>query len=282
MTTDVDRIENPRTLKRDDISAGERALSAKLRGRLSVAAFSGAVAGALAVAWLYRASGVLTPEQGAGYWLGIAGALMMLAVLLYPLRKRARFMRSWFRLPLWFRWHMVFGILGPTLIVIHANFGTQSLNAFVALVSMLTVVGSGIIGRYLYVRVHRGLYGAKLEVRELLAEAVSMRGIIEKRQIGSQEESDLKELERFVTEPKHSLLRATGNLFRVSHRIRKLRRKTGSRNNSQLLRYFEALERAGSFVVYDRLFSLWHVLHLPLIILLVVTAIIHVVAVHLY
>jgi hypothetical protein len=34
--------------------------------------------------------------------------------------------------------------------------------------------------------------------------------------------------------------------------------------------------------VYERLFALWHVLHVPLFILLVITAIIHVVAVHLY
>ena len=32
----------------------------------------------------------LSPESGMGYWLGIIGASMMLALLLYPLRKRFR------------------------------------------------------------------------------------------------------------------------------------------------------------------------------------------------
>jgi hypothetical protein len=51
---------------------------------------------------------------------------------------------------------------------------------------------------------------------------------------------------------------------------------------ARIARYFRSLRRAGSLAVYERLFSLWHVLHLPLIVLLIITAIVHVVAVHLY
>ena len=42
------------------------------------------------------------------------------------------------------------------------------------------------------------------------------------------------------------------------------------------------VRRAATLGVYERLFSLWHVLHVPLFVILVLTAIIHVVAVHLY
>jgi len=36
------------------------------------------------------------------------------------------------------------------------------------------------------------------------------------------------------------------------------------------------------FEAYDRLFSLWHVLHIPFVYVLVVSAIAHVIAVHVY
>ena len=71
----------------------------------------------------------------------------------------------------WFRLHMVLGIIGPALIVMHCNFRLGSLNSNVALFAMLTVVASGIIGRYIYARIHRGLYGRKADVREFLVDA---------------------------------------------------------------------------------------------------------------
>jgi len=57
-----------------------------------------------------------------GYYLGLVGALMMLSLLLFPLRKRIRFMQNWGRLPNWFRIHMMLGITGPLLILFHSNF----------------------------------------------------------------------------------------------------------------------------------------------------------------
>ena len=43
-----------------------------------------------------------------------------------------------------------------------------------------------------------------------------------------------------------------------------------------------AIQRTAQFSNYERLFSLWHVVHIPFLFLLVVTAIVHVVAVHAY
>jgi hypothetical protein len=46
--------------------------------------------------------------------------------------------------------------------------------------------------------------------------------------------------------------------------------------------YSLAIRQAAAFSVYERLFSLWHLFHLPLFIMMIVTAIIHIFAVHLY
>ncbi|MCB2092768.1 MAG: hypothetical protein KDF58_15080, partial [Alphaproteobacteria bacterium] len=95
-------------------------------------------------------------EEGIGYMLGIIGGTMMLALLLYPLRKRIKFLRVIGSVKVWFGFHMVLGILGPLLILFHANFRLESTNSNVALFSMLIVSGSGVIGRYIYTKIHHG------------------------------------------------------------------------------------------------------------------------------
>ena len=46
--------------------------------------------------------------------------------------------------------------------------------------------------------------------------------------------------------------------------------------------YFNAVLRVAQLAAYTRLFSLWHVLHVPFVFLMVLCAIAHVVAVHAY
>ena len=130
----------------------------------------------LVVAWLYRNSGNVTAETGIGYALGIIGGLILLSLLIYPARKRLPGLRRIGTIPNWFRIHMLLGILGPVLIVIHSNFILGSLNSQVALFAMLIVAGSGFVGRFLYARIHRGLYGMKASLPELLDEVDVVRG----------------------------------------------------------------------------------------------------------
>ena len=92
---------------------------------------------------------------------------MMVVLLLYPLRKRLRFMRGWLKLGSWFRLHMLLGVLGPLCILLHCNFRLGSTNSTVALACMLLVAGSGLIGRYLYGKFHFGLYGQQVGLHEL-------------------------------------------------------------------------------------------------------------------
>jgi hypothetical protein len=43
-----------------------------------------------------------------------------------------------------------------------------------------------------------------------------------------------------------------------------------------------AVRKAAAFAFYERLFRLWHVLHLPLFFILIMAAVIHIVAAHLF
>jgi hypothetical protein len=281
---------------------------AKPLADLGTLLFAAAVIAALYIGWINRNEDYITGASGLGYWLGIIGSLMMLLLLLYPLRKRWRFLRGLGRVPAWFRSHMFLGIIGPTLIIFHANFRSTSLNATVALVFMLIIVASGIIGRYFYAKVHMGLYGTKAEIKEILADADLM-----KRALGGDYEgasrliSALGQFESRVLVRHSGFLSSLWAFIALSWRWQYLRgqllheaktaidaesKQRGSGRNTRHKRlklvkehlsiYFAAVNKAARFGVYERIFAYWHVLHLPLFFLLVLTAILHVIAVHLY
>ena len=64
-------------------------------------------------------------------------------------------------------------------------------------------------------------------------------------------------------------------LLAQQHRIEKAALEYAARR-------IRASRQVAEFGIYERLFSLWHVLHLPLFFMLLVTGIVHVVAVHVY
>jgi len=250
---------------------------------------------ALAYGWLRRDEGDLTAETGIGYYLGIIGSLMMLVLLLYPLRKRIAALRVFGNVRSWFRIHMIFGILGPALIILHSNFALGSLNSTIAFLSMLIVAGSGLIGRFFYTRIHRGLYGHRASVREYLSDAEGFKSEFAlEPSIVANIMQNLRSYEERRLAPSatfwNSLLRAlTSPIARKMLRRRVLRQVRQHHSpaasqafDSKLKRYLFAVTRAEAFALYERLFALWHVLHLPLFIILVFAALGHVIAVHLY
>ena len=164
--------------------------------------FAAVIASVLVLAWINREEGHLTAENGLGYWLGIAGGVMMLLLVAYPMRKRFASLARIGRVAMWFRLHMVLGILGPALVVLHTNFKLGSLNSRLALFTMLVVVASGIVGRYLYAKVHRGLYGQQAELRDVLADITVL-----KQSLGAafaNDEAISSELEAFALRARHT------------------------------------------------------------------------------
>ena len=132
---------------------------------------------ALLVAWGMHAhlERYITPQRGIGYWLGIVGGSLMLVLLLYSARKRFRWLRWMGGIPAWFEFHMVLGVVGPILILFHANFTLGATNSNVALFSMLLVAASGVVGRYIYTRLHARLEGHEDTLEQLIAVGVRLR-----------------------------------------------------------------------------------------------------------
>ena len=125
------------------------------------------LAALVAAAWQVSHMGLFKPSDDVSYWIGVAGGSMMLMLFSYPLRKYVRFMQRLGKVKWWFWCTCCSASRGPWLILVHSTFHIGSLNAGVALYSMLIVVGSGVVGRFIYMRVHRGLHGEQTSLREL-------------------------------------------------------------------------------------------------------------------
>lgn len=283
------------------------AAPARTASRARARYFLPAVAGLVAVAWLFSRTADYAPGSALGYNLGLAGGVALLLVFLYPLRKRLRVMQTWGASKGWFALHMACGILAPFLILAHSRFHIGSLNAGVALASMLLVAASGIVGRFIYVRIHHGLYGTRMTLAQLQAEVGLNAGELHsKLSFAPQVEQWLRDFEAAVSRP-GNLARGAWNFMTLGARARWVRRRAIRefarvyRMHARAFRwdaavqrrhlaggkafiedYLAGVQRVAQFSRYERLFALWHVLHVPFVWMMLLSAIAHVVAVHAY
>lgn len=252
------------------------------------------VALALVWGWTHRFERAIDPEQGFGYALGITGGVLMIILLGYPLRKRAKPGR---RAPgsvgFWFRFHMLLGLLGPLAILFHARFSWGALNSAVALGAMIVVASSGLIGRFFYGRVHRGYSGRKLELRALRAEMVELLDHLVAAGVPEAAvQHEFQPLEARAAHAGRGFWTSAAAVMGLSvetriaeRRLRARLRQTGQWSDASgavVSEWFRAVRRVAEFAFFDRLLRLWHLLHLPLFILMVAAVILHIVAVHMY
>jgi hypothetical protein len=292
------------------VTAGER--SERLRGlansRWKDLLLYAVVIMFLAYGWQRRGDVYLSPDEGAGYALGIIGGVLMLLLLLYPLRKHVGWMRRFGQVRHWFRMHMMLGIVGPVCVLYHCNFQMGSLNGNVALFSMLIVSTSGLAGRYLYTRIHYGLYGNKADLEHLGSDAAALRQGMHtlfefapglREMLTGLEQKTLRLPHTFIGSLVHLLVISATTRWvemRAARLIRKAalliaRSQGGDKALIRSLRgsgreyldiYLTTIRRVAGFTFYERLFGLWHVLHLPLFVMLVISGFIHVYAVQFY
>ena len=240
-----------------------------------------------------------TPEEGLGYWLGLTGGVMMLLAFFYTAFKYVAKLRTRAMMKHWLTIHIFLGVVGPVLIMVHSTFHLGSLNGGIAFISMILVLVSGIMGRFLYSKTHYGLGGRKARAKDLQ---------IMLKLAGHKIKSD--RLDRFtasVLTQKQTLGYAFWDLmsfgwrsrwlyFRMTETMRvhlhRLAKQNGWDNATvrqkrrefkrQLVIYIETLRKVALFKVYERFFAFWRNAHVPLIYLLLMSGVVHVIAVHMY
>lgn len=118
-----------------------------------------ALAAIVAVTALYavayqQASAFPTASSLVGHGIGILGfILMLMTATLYSLRK-LRTDASWGSTASWLKFHMVTGLVGPYMVLLHTAMKFEGLAGLTMLLTVV-VVASGVVGRYLYTAVPR-------------------------------------------------------------------------------------------------------------------------------
>lgn len=253
----------------------------------------------LIVGWQEREEYWIAADKGWGYALGIIGGSLMLVMLLYPVRKHWRLARKWFAIQQWFKLHMLLGIIGPLFILFHSNFHLGSLNSSISLISMLLVSASGLVGRYAYRKIHRGLYGKQIEFSELKTDFdESKKGFHQSQLLTTDLLEQLNQIETSVNQRKPSFFGSLKSYRLIkkiqSHLIVKTRdvAKGLLSKKDKLARFTNEakqlqigivrLKKMANYAVFARIFSLWHIFHLPLFFMMLIAAIVHIVVVHMF
>lgn len=261
----------------------------------------------LTAGFLLKDEELFTAESGVGYWLGIIGGSLMILLIIYPIRKHLKSARYIGSVRFWFKTHMLFGVAGPMAILYHSNFSTGSLNSSIALLCMLIVASSGFIGRYFYSKIHYGLYGQKASLSELLDSIEDENGKLKyiytitpelKQQLAALHVNHHEQLSLAQSIKRFFILgtKIRINSFLIPYRLKKNVLAHAQQHqwkpqhtqrylkllNRYIKHYLNTTIKVCEFSIYERLFALWHTLHLPLFIMMLITGIIHVVAVHMY
>lgn len=285
-----------------DTDSGKQSLAERYFAhtpRLGVTLFTLFTTTIVVWAWLVRDYRYLQPEEGFGYALGITGASLMAVLLLYPLRKRWRVMQRLMKVKSWFRMHMMLGVIGPLCILLHSNFQLGSANSSIALSAMLLVAGSGLVGRYLYGKFHYGVYGQQVELMQLKSDLDIFYQKIDLSSIDEPHRQALNELYDGTNDiiNSHQSAVSLRQLIKQRHWLQQKKRVAlppliSSSNQSadkpeaaiqdHVIALGGLLEKLAGLRLFERLFGLWHVIHLPFFILMIVTAIVHIVVVHWY
>jgi hypothetical protein len=234
------------------------------------------------------------PNGTVGLWYGIIGSLMIInGTALYSLRKRLAFLRRAGRLTHWLQFHIFLCTLGPYLVVVHTSFKFGGI-ASIAFWSMVAVVASGVLGRYLFLHIPRNITS-----RRALLQAVHDRqraiadGLTARASIKASALDQVLALGR-QRKPQglaHALALSIHN--QVS--MRSLKRKIDARlalagmaaadreqATKLVLKQIELEQHIGLLEPFQKMFAYWHVAHLPTSTLMVVVMFLHIIVAALF
>jgi hypothetical protein len=232
----------------------------------------------------------LKPSGTIGHGLGLIGTLMMIVgVGIYMIRKRYKKIFNFGYLKHWLELHIFLCSVGPVLVLYHTAFKFGCIVS-VSFWSMVLVVVSGVIGRFIYLQIPRTIQGKELSVSELNSQKEKLA--IKIRSVLSEDSSTLSEFEKVTSAERYKSFRlatAVGFIIKDYFNIRSVLKMLKRRINLLGIDKTERkdlIKAAKSEIVIARriallrtsqkLFHLWHIFHLPFAITMFVIMIVHV------
>jgi hypothetical protein len=232
----------------------------------------------------------LKPSGFESHGYGIVGSCMItFGVIMYSSRKRIRVLRNVGSIKYYLEFHIFLCLLGPALVLYHTTFKFGGLVA-VSFWSMTAVALSGIVGRYLYVQIPKGIQGNELSVKDLEEESAKFY-----RELSDDyglDPVDIRKIDSLAS-PKQTKSVSISSLvtfFILNDLTRRARLKkiilhlhgksvdantvkkiiSIANDRIKLLRRIHFLEQV------KNLFHYWHVIHLPFSIIMFVILFIHI------
>lgn len=227
------------------------------------------------------------PSGAMGHGLGIVGTLLIIiGVFGYQAKKRFRSLARLGRLKYWLEFHIFLCTLGPIMILFHTAFKFGGIVS-VSFWSMVVVVASGVIGRFIYVQIPRTIEGRELSLSELhdmkAALGVTLAGI---GQLSVDEYRTILAQARTDAPAGGNVLTQMWRQYRIDQSaIRHVKAtllgqqipRTQVKQAVGLLRRELTMDhRIARLQVMRKLFKYWHVAHLPFALIMLVIMIIHV------
>lgn len=234
----------------------------------------------------------LRPAGYVGQTAGLLAVAIFIFLWLYPVRKKFRGLAWMGSVGKWLDVHITFALMMPLLLAVHAawRFGGIIGLGFHA---MMIVWASGIVGRYLYMRIPRSRSGLELTLEEIAATRRSMV-----TELAATTGLDPVELERTLSGAASrgaspGLLGAFGAMiaadftrWRVRRQLRRRWRTLPGRHRLDDRTLDTAVDLAAREIALEqqvrllqrthRIFRYWHLLHRPIAIMALVAVVIHV------
>ena len=231
---------------------------------------------------LFKPSGLL------GHGLGIIGTFLILfGVFSYIARKRYNFLSRLGRLKYWLEFHIFLCVLGPIMILFHTAFkfgGIVSISFW----SMVAVVASGVIGRFIYIQIPRTIEGKEMSLNEVKEMQSNFDVIIKDRyQLDEASFNSIVESMNVENQARKGniLTRIISKYFEDHKRVNVLRKmlKKNKVSRSNIVQVLQLVKNEISLdnkierlQTMHNLFRYWHIAHLPFAVIMLIIMVIHV------
>ena len=231
----------------------------------------------------------LKPSGLLGHGLGIIGSLCMtIGVFTYMIRKRKKSLARIGKLKNWLEFHIFLCSIGPIMVLFHTAFKFGGIVA-ISFWSMVAVVVSGIVGRFIYNHIPRSIQGQELTLGEVKA----MKNKVNEDLQALGHDTGLS-VERLISDsaqmsvktPAKNLIQTLWQEYRADQAqyqqvLQKVRlmdlSKPDRKNIMRLVKVELRLRRKITHLQsMQSLFRSWHVVHLPFALIMMVIMIVHI------
>jgi len=221
----------------------------------------------------------LKPSGFLGHGLGIIGTfLVAFGVVMYMVSKRYGIFDRFIRLKYLLEFHIFLCVLGPILILFHTTFKVGGLVS-IAFWSMVMVVASGVVGRFIYVQIPRSDNGSALSLDEIhkrqtetlnnLTLYLGKTDISVNDMLGNSR-NFIPGIKGFIENKK--------NIYRIKSELSRFNLTSSERKHilSFVKNEIYMIGRINRLQKMQNLFKYWHVAHLPFALIMLVIALVHI------